>query len=336
MSKRKTTKEFVEQAKSLHVDKYDYSKVEYVNNSTKVCIICPIHGEFWQSPANHLKGKGCPKCCGKNKTTEEFIEQARRVHGGKYGYSKVEYTTCDTKICIICPKHGIFWQRPNDHLNGKGCPTCARLATSEAHKDDKQAFVEKAQAIHGDYYCYDLVDYVSSQVPVCIICPIHGEFWQTPNTHLTGSGCRRCYNDSLKVLVFGVGVNDTYQAHKTEAYRRWRHVLYRCYCEDFLNGHPTYKGCYVCEEWKHFSKFNEWFKKHHVEGWALDKDLLVENNKLYSPETCCFIPFEINAIFRSDVSENTKVKRSRDLAEKYKSQLEPKVYERLCNYGQNE
>ena len=124
------TKSFIEKAKSIHGDKYDYSKVEYVNSHTKVCIICPKHGEFWQLATNHLRGKGCSKC--KNESTskrqvsskDEFITKARKVHGDKYDYSKVEYINSQTKVCIICPIHGEFWQSPNPHLRGKGCGLC--------------------------------------------------------------------------------------------------------------------------------------------------------------------------------------------------------------------
>ena len=83
--------DFITKARQVHGDKYDYSKVEYINNSTKVCIICPEHGEFWQRPNHHLSGHGCPKC--KNvfkKDTETFINQAKEIHGDKYDYSKTE------------------------------------------------------------------------------------------------------------------------------------------------------------------------------------------------------------------------------------------------------
>ena len=83
-----TTKEFIAKAKEIHGDKYDYSKVYYVNLGTKVCIICPEHGEFWQTPYHHIKRKqGCPKCGGRvKKNREEFIEAARKIHGDRYDY----------------------------------------------------------------------------------------------------------------------------------------------------------------------------------------------------------------------------------------------------------
>lgn len=112
---------------SLKNGKYNYDKVEYKDAHTKVCILCKEHGEFWQVPNSHLNGNGCPKCSSVYvPTTEEWIILARKVHGDKYDYNKVEYDGAFTKVCIICPEHGHgkFYQKPNSHLNGHGCPKC--------------------------------------------------------------------------------------------------------------------------------------------------------------------------------------------------------------------
>ena len=136
--KKFTTDDFVNKAKEIHGDKYDYSAVEYVNIYTPVTIICPDHGEFSQVPNDHLCGYGCRKC-GMIKnwnnrgriTTEEWIKKARGVHGDKYDYSRVEYINNREKVEIICHKkykngeeHGSFFQKANSHLNGNGCPHC--------------------------------------------------------------------------------------------------------------------------------------------------------------------------------------------------------------------
>ena len=133
MYKRFTTEDFIKKAKKVHGNKYDYSKVEYVNSRTKVCIICPEHGEFWQRANHHLQGSICPKCANnkngtrKRFTTQEFIKKAKEVHGDKYDYSKVEYKNNFTKVCIICPEHGEFWQTPCGHIhNMQGCPNCIK------------------------------------------------------------------------------------------------------------------------------------------------------------------------------------------------------------------
>lgn len=192
MAKRKTKEEFIEQAKIIHDCKYNYSKVEYTNNRTKVCIICPTHGEFWQTPDNHLQGKGCPSCRNKDfsrkkMTTDEFIKRARKIHGDIYSYSKVEYINSETKVCIICPTHGEFWMTPTSHLKGCKCQKC-----NKNYKLDKESFIEKAKAIHGDKYDYSKVEYRGTHEKVCIVCPTHGEFWQAPSDHLQGKGCQKC------------------------------------------------------------------------------------------------------------------------------------------------
>ena len=109
MSKQISKEKFIELAKKIHGDKYDYSKVEYKNKNTKVCIICPIHGEFWQQPRYHLKGQNCFKCSQKLKadkvpklTLENFIKKARIIHGDKYNYSKDKYKNNKKKVYIIC------------------------------------------------------------------------------------------------------------------------------------------------------------------------------------------------------------------------------------------
>ena len=185
-----TTDEFIAKAKKIHGDKYDYSKVEYVGALTKVCIICPKHGEFCQEANSHLRGQGCPKCKYEKQTctTDEFIAKAKKIHGDKYDYSKVEYVNRKTKVCIICPKHGEFWQTPSAHLRGQGCPKCK----SKKQTCTTDEFIAKAKKIHGDKYDYSKVEYVNRKTKVCIICPKHGEFWQTPNHHLSGCGCPKC------------------------------------------------------------------------------------------------------------------------------------------------
>jgi hypothetical protein len=128
-----TTEQFIQQSKDIHGDRYDYSLVEYKNAVNTVTIICPVHGKFKQLPYLHLKGYGC-NLCGVDKTRDtcdNFIAKAKQVHGDKYDYSKVSYTDNKNKIIIICPVHGKFKQRPNDHLMNHGCPSCANLISRQ-------------------------------------------------------------------------------------------------------------------------------------------------------------------------------------------------------------
>jgi hypothetical protein len=136
----------------------------------------------------------------KRKTTDEFISDARRVHGDKYDYSKVEYINNETKICIICPKHGEFWQTPNKRLLRKGCTLCGNNRISISRLGCKEEFIEKAKKIHGDRYDYSFVEYVNRKTPIKIICPEHGEFLQTPSNHLH-HGCPKCKETSLERII---------------------------------------------------------------------------------------------------------------------------------------
>jgi glutaredoxin len=193
-SRTKSQEQLIKEFREVHDDFYDYSKVEYINSYTKVLIICPDHGEFWQKPNDHLSGCGCPHCVGLVKLTkEEFVERSILVHGDWYDYNKVEYVNNRIKVLIICPDHGEFWQKPNKHLSGQGCPHCGDK------KLTKEEFVERSILVHGDWYDYSKVEYVNNRIKVCIICPIHGEFWQTPANHLSGYGCPHCANDKLKL-----------------------------------------------------------------------------------------------------------------------------------------
>ena len=199
---RTTTEDFIKRAVEVHGDKYDYSKVEYFGIYAKVCIICPEHGEFWQTPNGHLNNKrGCPKCGYKEVwgkrgriTTEEFIKRAKEVHGNKYDYSKVEYKSSRTKVCIICPEHGEFWQTPMKHLSRQGCPKCGlKKIWNKRGRTSIEQYVKEAQKIHGDKYDYSKVDFKRKNSKVCIICPEHGEFWQTLNKHINSKqGCPKC------------------------------------------------------------------------------------------------------------------------------------------------
>lgn len=161
-------------------------------------------------------------------------------------------------------------------------------------------FITKAKKVHGDFYDYSKVEYINAHTNVCIICPIHGDFLQTPNSHLRGCGCWLCRNKTIgkKAVkkVRGFGVLDILGFSHTNAYAYWHRMLERCYSEEYQSRMPTYKGCSVCEEWLLFSNFLEWFKMHYKEGCELDKDLLVKGNKIYSPNTCCFVPQEINKL----------------------------------------
>jgi len=189
-----TTEEIIERARSVHGDKFDYSKSIYVKGDTKIIIICKIHGVFEQTPCNHIGLKqGCPKCVGRNKDSQEFIKDARLVHGDRYDYSKVDYKKCTIKVTIICKEHGDFEQIPYSHLDGHGCSSCAVIIRSNNKRKTLEEFIENATSVHGNKYDYSKVDYIATDTKITIICKEHGEFEQTPNNHfIQKQGCPIC------------------------------------------------------------------------------------------------------------------------------------------------
>jgi hypothetical protein len=205
MVQKSTTNEFISKSISIHNDNYDYSKVNYKNNYNKIIIICKVHGEFEQLPINHLSGSGCFKCGAekssksKMKKIEIFISEAKAIHGSFYNYSKVNYKNNRTNIEIICPIHCSFWQTPNGHItNRSGCPKCNFLLNSNNKINKaKNFFIEKAQKIHGYKYDYSKSDYKKANTNIVISCIAHGDFLQSPNSHLNGSGCNKCAHDYL-------------------------------------------------------------------------------------------------------------------------------------------
>lgn len=261
------TQSFIERAKAIHGDKYDYSKVDYTVMNNKICIICKDHGEFEQTPSKHILSKrGCPLCgikkCANSITTswEEFIQRARNKHGDKFKYIQETYTGIHRNMDIICPIHGKikmtgrshcitktgckfcgdttraisktlthdeFIKKANDYHNYKydytktlyihgknkitiickihgefqqtgfkhllgGCRKCADDLHASKQRKTNEEYIEQAKTIHGDLYDYSKIDYLHNKKKIIIICKIHGEFQKIPNEHLNGQGCQKC------------------------------------------------------------------------------------------------------------------------------------------------
>ena len=265
-----TTEEFIAKAKAVHGDKYDYSKVEYVDSTTKVCIICTEHGEFWQKPGSHMKGHGCARCASdanaakmriwteekchdeasrykdmksfrtqsedaynaalkhhwlknytwlsykidvskpkkkrQSYTQEQIIKKLRSIFGDRYNYEKVEYKAMKVPITLVCHErdadgveHGEFSMRPdNIFSSNQACPKCYDARRSKLQRKPAEKFIEEATKVHGGLYEYHKVEYVNGKTKVCIVCPIHGEFWQSPSNHLKGKGCPYCSGNAKK------------------------------------------------------------------------------------------------------------------------------------------
>lgn len=161
---------------------------------------------------------------------------------------------------------------------------------------NKSTFILRARIVHGWKYDYSLVVYKNTKTPVEIICPDGHHFWQSPATHLKGSGCRYCYDKVRKKLIYGVGVNDLENTKGTRLYKEWCGILVRCFSPSYRKQFKSYEGVTVCEEWLTLSNFKKWFDENYIEGYSLDKDILKSNNRIYSPETCCFVPQKINML----------------------------------------
>ena len=183
------TEEFIENARTVHSDRYEYRKAIYAGVTKKIVVTCAVHGDFETTPNSHLKGRNCTKCAGKAKlTTVEFIKNAVSVHGGRYDYSRANYINRSTKVEIICPEHGVFWQDPGSHVNSKSkCPSCVGRV-----KITKEIFKNRSNSIHNNKYDYSKSEFEASDQKIIIICPEHGEFEQTAYAHMLGHGCIPC------------------------------------------------------------------------------------------------------------------------------------------------
>lgn len=253
-------------------------------------------------------------------TREETIAKFRQVWGDQYDYSLItddNYVNTSTHVPIVCRKHGMWMQTPHDHFSGAGCPDCWEERRGKSIRVTREEFIERANAIHGGKYNYDLVEFETTSDTIKIICPKHGIFEQTCHAHLSGQGCWDCGLEKMSITRTGkalkgarrtkygvanldVDFSTTNDPIIEKAYRHWTNMLQRCYDEKHRDKYIAYKDCVVCDEWLNFSGFLRWFlntENSTIDGYHLDKDILVKGNKIYSPDTCCFVPNEINVLF---------------------------------------
>lgn len=205
MTQEEKQAKFIEKAKLVHSEEnLDYSEVFYVNNRTKVKIIDRDldengneYGEWYPLPCNFLKGQGHPKKKGrkihtsKKSTQSEIIKRFEEKHKNEgLDYSKVCYVNMHTKVCIIDPIYGEYWQEPVVHLKGCGHPKRNRKPQTLSQNE----FLNKCKKIHGDKYDYSKTVYKNYREKITINCPLHGDFEQTAENHLYGKGCPKCGN----------------------------------------------------------------------------------------------------------------------------------------------
>ena len=220
MRKKLTTKDFILKAQKIHkytdgTPFFNYDKSNYTGFKIPIIITCPEHGDFEQTPASHLQHRnGCQKCAQMERLKTQkyskdiFVSKAILIHKNidntqKYDYSKSIYIHSRTKLIITCPEHGDFEQTPASHLQGNGCPKCAQKLNSENNLLTTKFFIDKAILIHKNIdntqkYDYSKSIYTGTKNKLIITCPIHGDFEQIPNNHLTGSGCPLCIRNISK------------------------------------------------------------------------------------------------------------------------------------------
>lgn len=171
------------------------------------------------------------------------------------------------------------------------------------NKKDNEKFIRDATRKHGNKYSYDKVLYKNNYTKVVISCPIHGEFYQQPVDHLGGHGCPLCSADKHKGKNLEGVSNSLYGVKNERSYMIWSNMLLRTIDNPLKRNFPTYEDCELCEEWKEYANFKVWYdnpENGYMEGYDLDKDLLSNGRKIYSPETCCFIPKHLNFLLRNN------------------------------------
>lgn len=248
--KKVTNDDFIKKVKNKYHNKYNYSLINYINNKTKVKIICPIHGEFEQRPDYLLKGNGCPKCTYQKMTYsfDDFIKKSNILHRNKYKYIKETFIDIHNPIKIICPIHGEFEQVVKNHLSGRSCNECKKEKIGKLKRNDNTFFIKKSNEIHNNKYDYSLTNYKNSKVKVKIICSKHGIFEQRPNDHLNGHGCHMCIKSigEEKIESFFKDKNINYITNKTfEDCKNLRKLPFDFYL-------PKYNICIEYDGIQHF------------------------------------------------------------------------------------
>lgn len=196
---QKTSDDIIKQSETVHGDKYTYDRLKYVNAKTKVCVTCPIHGDFFIRPDHLIHGVGCPKCAKNHRINfSDFVEKANKIHEGKYKYIEDgNFKNSSSVVQIVCRKHGIFTQKASSHLLGCGCPKC-NGGVSYCLDD----YIKLANEKHNFRYDYKKFVYKNANTKGTIICPIHGEFKQSMYCHaIKGQGCPKCKSSKLENIV---------------------------------------------------------------------------------------------------------------------------------------
>jgi len=271
IKKTKTKEDVISEAISVHGNKYDYSKVNYVKGKIKVTITCKEHGDFQQTLDAHICGnQGCPNCgieknkIKRTKTQEQYIKEITLVHGNTYDYSKVKYINDFSKICISCKIHGDFFQKASNHLLGRGCNLCANIVRGAIKRKSKEKFIEDSMKVHGDKYDYSNVEYTNSVEKVSVICKNHGIFNISPSNHISGKGCSLCIFKGEEKLY--IKLKKVFHSLERQCKFSWcknKKPLPYDFCI------PEYKILIEIDGRQHFEKVSNW--RSNKEQFIVDK-----------------------------------------------------------------
>ena len=211
-------------------------------------------------------------------TTQDFITKAISVHGNRYDYSLANYITRSTKLTIICPQHGQFLQQPNNHYVGQGCPKCKAISISAKLIKTTEWFIIEAQKLFGSCYDYSKTEYINSRTKLTIVCPVHGAFEQTANSHLAKHGCSKCafeINTSARTRdldvfkqIASTKHNNRYSYELVNYKTAHIPVLITCSIHgQFLqspNNHIKGKGCQNCNKSHGELAIRDWLTANHI------------------------------------------------------------------------
>ena len=280
MVKKKNKEIFIEEAKKIHGDNYDYSNVVYVNTHTHVTIVCKKCGnKFQQTPHSHLQGSKCPFCS--HRSFKYTVDEVKYIIKSKYNnfYNTeliTNYKDNKQKLPLICPKHGYFESCLNDLNNGHACQLCGKEKNHSSTRKTKEQFVNESVEIHGNKYDYSKVEYKNAITKTCIICPEHGEFWQTPNEHLRGKGCPHCNESKLEKETWFF-LNSLNIENVRSKHFKW---LGQKHLDFYL---PKYNAAIECQGEQHFKPINFFGKDAGFEKRRksdVDKKRLCEENNV--------------------------------------------------------
>ena len=209
MPARRTRDSFIEDSKKRHGNKYSYSNVVYINNSTKVEISCSIHGSFLMKPMNHLTGQGCPSCGreqAKKSISLSWVAVEKRLrsrHGDKFTYFPSTYQSWTKQMKMVCPTHGPFHLKPHTHFYmDTGCSLCGKKKAANSNQIPYETVLDSLNQIHNHRYEYDRKTYKGIGEKIKIKCPKHGWFWQRVANHKNGEGCRKCSDEKSGLRTF--------------------------------------------------------------------------------------------------------------------------------------